>query len=71
MSSSVLGAVYITVQISKHSIDGEIHKAHLQKLWLQASHQDFCKVVMSQLYSHAPEHVRGCKNTDRAYAETQ
>lgn len=32
----------------------EMHTAHIQKLGLKMSGQDFCKVVMLALYSHHP-----------------
>lgn len=48
----------------------EIHTTSIQKQFLETSRQDFCTVVMSQLYNDCPRlrprHSQGCKNSDRA-----
>lgn len=42
-----------------------------QKLCLYTTHQDFCKSVMSQLHSHAPQHGSDAKTGNRAEVVTR
>lgn len=40
-----------------------------QSVFRNGSFKDFCKIVISQLYSHHFQHSCGCKNTGRVIVE--